>query len=1088
MNNFDVVNVDLRGKNLIEASAGTGKTYSIALLFLRFVLSGIELSEILAVTFTKAATSELKDRVRRFLKDGAYHLKGREIENREIVRIIDDYSESERDDLWSRLERALKEFDEAAIFTIHGFCQRIVRENAFESGAFFDTELVGDQRELVEEVVNDFWRSYLYDAPEDFLEYALLQEKLSTDSLLSLLGNRFTNPALRIEPECGRELLSWERVQTDLFEIKDENGNGYDDLLILKRRLFGEVAERLDVIKRERGAVTFDDLLLIVLEALTGKGKRELKKALRERYKAVLIDEFQDTDPVQYKIFSQLFDDGKTSLFFIGDPKQAIYSFRNADIFAYIKATGAGSIENEKRFTMGVNYRSEKSMVEAVNRLFSERELPFLLPEIEFNPVDSGSSAKPLLEMGIKKGALQLCYLRAEDKPKRYLSRARNYYKAPPILKGGDSKQLMTRFMVAEIQRLIDRKNGVAIGERAVKPGDIAVLTRTNYEATLVKGMLERNGIPAVQSNAGSVFHTREAKEMLRFVQAVVKGDSGLLKNALLTDMFGVPLPEIDRMTREDGTLEVWIEKFREYKEIWQKRGFLSMALVMIRDNGVKGRLFAFDDGERRITNLLHLSELLHREESSRKLNMYETLTFLSESTEEKSVSSEEFELRLESDERAVRILTMHKSKGLEFPIVFCPFLWYSSAADKKRSDSLFYHNSDHDPVLHFGWDEGIAHLCLRENLAENLRLLYVAATRSRNRCYLMWGRIAEAGSSALAYLLHGITSEEEFKPMDENRILSDLARLEGENIDLRYIDGELPGRFVPERDEQLFRPARLFDRELDRSFSITSFSSLALRRGEPDEEPDRDENLPEEQEVQIIEKEPEGIFAFPKGAGPGTALHEIFEEIDFTQDSFSDEVSAVLEKYGYGDGGWEETVEDMVKKVLSSDLGDGLTLDSITLSERISELEFFFKLQDIDAPGLMEILGRYNVKVDFNEVRGFLHGFIDLTFRWNGRFYIVDWKSNYLGPEVSCYGGEALRESMEHHNYMLQYLIYTVALHLYLKNRIPDYDYDSHFGGVKYLFLRGVDGENGIYSDRPERELVEELTQYLTGCERGNS
>jgi exodeoxyribonuclease V beta subunit len=495
-------------------------------------------------------------------------------------------------------------------------------------------------------------------------------------------------------------------------------------------------------------------------------------------------------------------------------------------------------------------------------------------------------------------------------------------------------------------------------------------------------------------------------------------------------------------------------------------------------------------------------------------------LKWLRQQRDPESPRLEEHQLRLESDANAVRIVTIHKSKGLEYPVVFCPFNWDGSEIGKKE-EFLF-----HDPK-----DDWKINLVLnpeenpnrmlgeKEILAENLRLLYVSLTRAKNRCYLVWGRFNEAGTSALAYLLHPPDGKseniveatgEKFEGLTDADIHRELAALTRKaKGSIRLSDMPMaPGKEQlppPEGKEELV--FQEFSGSIRRDWQIASFSLLLSGRQKEAERsipaaidlPDYDQEINAEETIPV--QEPKGIFAFPKGARPGTLLHDIFEHIDFAEKDLSSIktiVTGKLKEYGF-ESHWQETVCEMVQKVLAAPLQmekNGLTLSCIEMKDRLTELEFYFPLQPITPKKLKkvfaehagpEIADRFPQQIEnlnFVPAQGFMKGFMDLVFQWQGRFFLADWKSNYLGSRVEDYGHRALLKEMGENFYFLQYHLYTLALHQYLKKRLPDYAYEKHFGGVFYIFLRGVSPESGpefgIYRDLPRKELIEALNREL--------
>ncbi|MCK4388657.1 MAG: UvrD-helicase domain-containing protein [Desulfobacterales bacterium] len=1245
MKHFDLLNTSLEGTNLIEASAGTGKTYTITGLFLRLVLEkNLSIDEILVVTFTEAATEELKDRIRRKLHEAIQAFQRLNHLTTSMGRNEDPFlNELAKRHRHSKtalrcLRDALLSFDQAAIFTIHGFCRRMLYENAFESGSLFDTELVTDQEDLKGEIVDDFWRRYFYNASPLFIHYAI-NNKTSPESLLDLIGNEVSRPYLKIIPQfeppdsshqekefkerfneiCKAWQSSRAEVETIFISDGSLNRNRYreanipiwlncmDDYVasdgndpalfkgfdkfttselkravkknhvppthpffelceklkekqeelerIFEQRLLGLKAKLLDYLqneltrrKGEKNIQSFDDLLLKLywaLEEKHEKGGEALATAIRRKFKAALIDEFQDTDPVQYAIFKKVFGSQNSVLFLIGDPKQAIYGFRGADIFAYMDAAR----HVESRYTLKENWRSEPGLITAINSIFANANHPFVYEGIPFQPAarptlpgspgpDRDYGFGKLIQARRARASLHFIYpellrIHGEAKPpfQFWVLDASKVTKSERVITKTLARELILGAVAVEISRLLGlgRNNKALLGKRPLKEGDVAVLVRTNAEARLIQEALSRFHIPSVLHSTGNLFDSHEALEMERVLAGISEPNhERLLKAALTTDMIGLRGEDLDALMEDETGWEALLVKFRAYQNLWNKHGFIRMFRYLLSEENVRSRLMSLPDGERRNTNLLHLSEVLHQASIEEKLGMTGVLKWLSEQRAPNTKRSEEHELRLEKDENAVKVVTIHKSKGLEYPVVFCPFAWSGSRFRRSKEPFTFH---DEDDNMRLTLDLGSADMdenrvfAEKEQLAENLRLLYVALTRAKNRCYFVWGRFKEAETSAPAYLLHqpgswegkSIVSAtgERFSALTDKDLFEELRTLERKangTINLVEMRTIAPGEYFPLNDsttQPLNDPTTLpltcreFSGDIDRSWRISSFSSLISGQPRGAELADRDAiSLPDSYnqmalEESTLEEEPSGIFAFPGGTKAGTFLHDILEHLDFAQKDTSPMEKLVTEKldvYGF-EPTWQETICRMIQKVLSVPLEPSrkdFTFSRIRNADRLNELEFYFPLQSISPKKLAGLLRscfsshfpEHIERLHFAPVRGFMKGFIDMVFQFEGRFYLVDWKSNFLGGRVGDYGQEALAAVMEKEFYVLQYYIYTLALDQYLRLRLAGYNYETHFGGVYYIFLRGVDPERGpdfgIYRNLPSPELVKALREDL--------
>jgi exodeoxyribonuclease V beta subunit len=788
----------------------------------------------------------------------------------------------------------------------------------------------------------------------------------------------------------------------------------------------------------------------------------------------------------------------------IGDPKQSIYGFRGADIFAYTKAARS----TDARFTLLKNWRSEPKMITAVNTLFSGVNKPFIFGEI---PFEAGKPARKDLEDKKFEGPpLTLWYLDSKeitgtDKP----------------LNKPAAIRLIAEAVGNEICRLLSKSI-------PFEPGKIAVLVRTNSQAQLIKDILTARNVPSVLYTAANIFDSREAMEIELILSGIAHpADSSRIKAALATDILGARAGDLISDDLDSRWWESRLRRFREYFDIWQKRSFMRMFRLFLVQERVKDRLLSCPDGERRLTNVLHLLELLHRQSVETNSGIAGLMKWLAEQRDPKTPRLEENQLRLESDENAVKIVTIHKSKGLEYPVVFCPFGWEGSLITGRE---FTFHDTakDFQLSLDLGSDSRDLHLARARNelLSENLRLLYVALTRAKQRCYLAWGHINLAETSALAYLLHGgIDQTGEFSGEDQTSRLKQLFKDKtsaGLLEDLHQLAARSQNSIevVPlpvstdsvrqiakgqEEDEPLF--CRRFTEKINRSWKISSYSSLISTGASNVDLPDRDEAFhrlkPDPIDEPVTEGDPGGlsVFAFPRGARAGSFFHDIFEHYDFTEetsDPLEGLVAGKLQQYGY-DAKWRKTVCSAISTVLAVPLLADLPafyLSSLKAADRLNEMEFYFPLNPvtpgtlkkafnaIDSPNMLEQFPARLENLSFAPSVGFMKGYIDMVFRHQGRYYLVDWKSNYLGPTPEHYDQSSLQKAMDTHFYILQYHIYTLALHQYLRYQLPDYSYEKDFGGAFYIFLRGVNEQNGlkqgVFYDRPCPTLIHSLGQTL--------
>jgi exodeoxyribonuclease V beta subunit len=1098
MKRFDLLNTPLSGRNLIEASAGTGKTFTIAGLFVRLLLESPDpesrnpatVNRILVVTFTEAATRELRDRIRRRIRDALDAFSAGYSDDRFLQGLLDRHPDRKR--AGELLFAALSSFDEAPVFTIHGFCQRMLQDNPFESGSLFDTRLVTDQEAIYREIAEDFWRRTFFSAPKS-LARAALAAGMGPELLTELARGRRPGRFLSVIPDVAGP---------DPADPREPAEEECDALLLgIKRDFFRYLTDELPRRKRRDNVRFFDDLLLDLHGALEGERGASLAAAVRSRFAAALIDEFQDTDPVQYAIFDRIFPTGESPLFLIGDPKQAIYSFRGADVFAYLAAAGeAGS-----RYTLEENWRSEPALIRAVNALFARHEAPFSLDEIRFHPVAPARKENRVLltEDGTP-----------DPSPFRILFAGR---KTPgkPIDKQ-DAWDIVPAAVASEIARLL--RDGAAgrllIDGRGVGPGDVAVVVRENRQARMMQRALRELGIPCVLCRAGNLFESPEAEQLLRILEAVARpGNESLVKAALVTGILGWDGNALAELLEDDASWERVLEDFRRYRDLWDERGFMAMAMRLLAEQGVRSRLLSLRGGERRLTNLLHCLETVHQAEVSQRLGIDGLLDWLTERLVEEP-KREEHEIRLETDRNAVQLVTVHRSKGLEFPVVFSPFCWESGGGKPKYA---LFHDPDKKVVLDLGSSEFEAHrkAAEAEQLAEELRLLYVALTRAEHRAYLVWGAFKDAGESSLHYLLHpGRKVEKRQVAATDHELLEDLGMIAAEAggaILVSPLPEPEPIPYAPERSASGALVSRPFTGTLDAGWRVASFTSFVSGSRHGAELPDRDGlgEAPERAQGSPLPRPGEGsaaIMDFPAGVKAGVLIHHILERLDFSSPDRAARrllIETGLERYGF-DAQWADPLARMTDDLLRLPLPGAeapFTLSSLTPADRVSELEFFFPLGFVSAPRLREVLARHGGpdcpadlrelcgRLEFTPVRGMVRGFIDLVFRQEGRYYIVDWKSNRLGPGSEDYGTEGMKREMERRLYPLQYLLYTVALVRHLSLRVPEFSYEEHFGGVFYLFLRGLDPERperGVFRDLPSAACIAELTGLLIETEGG--
>ena len=1161
--NFNPITTELKpGINLLEASAGTGKTYAIAMLALRFVVEqNYSIDQLLIVTFTKAATKELKERVRARLVEAKQFFTGQSLENLDAT--ISEWAEElvangEVDEqlAMQRLNNALLSIDQAGIFTIHGFCQRLLKEHALESGQMFDVELSDETHAVRQQMVEDFWRSQIY--PRDAWEVSLLcHQYASPDTLLESLGKYPATLAIYPELEDLDSLLIELRKQalaakaaldnqgdalvesvelgyfkkplTDKFseayqslkhwleatvmttesfncpcpkeadfrlltsdnlvkEIRvahkdklDFDSSVFDLLyahsqkvsLILRRALAAELQDNLEVRLQQLNIMSHDSLISRTAEALSGAGSELLVEAVGQQYRIALIDEFQDTDQNQWHIFSRLFAAAEQYLYLIGDPKQAIYKFRGADIHSYLQAKQ----QAQHHYTLGKNWRSHPNLVAAINRIFSQRVNPFVFQDLEFNQVkpalDSANGA--LVQDNQSLAPLVLWQLEESEAKTGYWTNA----KAADEVKIAVANEILD-LIGGEVFLQSDKAT------RLVKPADIAILVRTNKQAVLYQEILNQAGIPAILNSTASVFASTEAHDLHQLMQALAQpSDMALLKQALSLSWFALDGQQLYHILNDEVQLGAWLSRFQDYHLLWQKKGFMAMMLRFLSQENVRVHLTRTQQAERQITNLHHLLELVQQASLDEHLGLQKTIAWLRTAiTVEKT--SDEQQLRLESDADAVKIVTMHRSKGLEYPIVFCPYLWGRSDRLEKEKQTLTCHAQD-EMLVDLGSDlfEQHREIALEEELAEDLRILYVALTRAKYRCYITWldsRSTKKPNQSALAYLLY----EQADIPFNEQQeVLQQLATDSPDSFVYYPLETghSLQGIYQEtEQTQQLSVPAQ--KRHLYSNWQMSSYTALSyLSLHEAPELP-----LDKAEEVNgtapLAEQAP---LALAKGAHTGNVIHDLLENISFTTLAAREEISqqrdAACQRYGLKvevPGVLEELLYQTVSTPLSTDDTD-FCLAKLDESSCLKEMPFYLSLSDFATEEINFILQECPAfqPLSDKQMQGYLTGFIDLIFVYQDRYYVLDYKSNAL----SDYQPESLTQAMREHNYGLQYWLYSVVLHQYLQKRLPDYQFAEHFGGVRYLFVRGMKTEkamSGVYSDMPDERRINELAEVF--------
>ena len=1146
----------------------------------------LTVEQILVVTFTEAATAELRSRIReRIQQVRLAFLKGDS--NDPFTQCLIEQTEDQG--IAIRLLRfAELQMDEAAIYTIHGFCQRMLMQNAFESGSLFQQSLLEDDSQLLLQTCNDFWRSHFYDlsTPLSALIFSYWEnpEQLKNElrswlsrADLAFLPNitdfdfkaKYESSLQAIEdlkkswiagkddyadiishsdvskrsytkanlPKWLKEISQWAdqsshslslpknlvKFSQETLDEKTPKGatpthavfKQIETLLAqdisLKNTLLIKathwIREHLQSSKKMQMLLGFDDLLTRLDDALLNSLNNQLAEQIKGTYPIALIDEFQDTDPVQYRIFQSIYnskpvtdealveDQRSAGLFMIGDPKQAIYSFRGADIFTYMQARQNVAAH----YSLDNNYRSSAEMIDAANSFFSNSSAPFIYnDDIPFIPVQAPDIKRK-----------QLVIENVDDPAQSALQFI--------VSAGGENaegfKASMTQACVNEIKTILQlAQQGKAYllkpdGEKkALSANDIAILVRTGKEAAEIRRALFSENINSVYlSLKESVYATPQAEDLLRILLACLTPDNErLLRSAIGSKLFALAPYQIHELLSNTQLWEEKITQFMAYNQIWEKSGVLPMLHQLFHQQGISAHLLKSEQGERALTDLLHLAELLQKNSVDYEGN-FALVRWFSQQISAEAGDAGEQKQRLESEKDLVQVSTLHKSKGLEYDIVFMPFL----GLHQKARDCL-YHDPDNNNQLIYDLDSDKTHLAFTEKelLAENLRLLYVGLTRSVYRCYIgigsyKTGRVKNSplAKSALGYIC--LNGNKDLLAGDTQGLTDALGAManSSKNIAIRQTPAIDDSHYLPTKDLRVPQAPALFKGYIERNYWISSYSSLSRFHSTVNSEPSRAEEKPVlGDETALLLAPIKSPFTFPKGAKHGSFLHELFELIDFQsvdKESLTVFLIEKLEQYLYDEPAlWADVLADWIEQILNQDLCPdvGIQLSTLTPPQKKVEMQFFIDMKLIHAKDVNQLLKRYDPlsaragDFQFQSVQGFLKGFIDLTFEKSGKYYVLDYKSNYLGDSLEDYNQANIEQAMIEHRYDFQYQLYTLALHRLLKSRVPDYDYETHIGGVFYTFLRGMQGDNtgqqqyGVYFNKPAFALIDGLDKLFSG------
>ncbi|GAB3685406.1 exodeoxyribonuclease V subunit beta [Salinisphaera aquimarina] len=1230
---LDPRTLPLSGLQLIEASAGTGKTFNLAGLYLRLVVErGASVREILVMTFTKAATQELRERIRRRLVDAARIARDPSAAiadhpehdfARDIIAGAIDATDEPRERIARRLTEAAAGVDEATIVTIHGFAQRAAADNAFDSAQAFDRGEIVDDRSVQSEAAADLWRQSIVGATGDA---SLLDVWPTPDALHKDIAPILSRPNITVDGADENAFAAalktlwtvWQEdkaaLETAIAEALEASAfkkSGMQTLLanyedaadfvstidtrlaqavetgqppVLPKALaelvdpwqfiakssnakkacatafealtlgepLADLVTRAHVVRSARAAdavaalaarrkiewrqFSYDDLVLALRDALVDESRGpRLAAALRAQWPYALVDEFQDTDPLQYDSLKRIYlaDDApndNTALLLIGDPKQAIYAFRGGDIHAYLAAARAAG---NAQYTLGTNYRSSPAVLEAIAALFqTPKDTPFLEAGIGFRAVGAGRAPgdRRLVHRGHTDGD-------NSDKTQPALSVWQ--FTGGSGTKGDDE--------TAMVHRTVSAVAGMLAGDaawqsedpawnRAVEPRDIAILVNSNFQAATLQIALAEHGIAAVCQRRDSIFATEEAHDLALLLTALARPDDvRAVKSAETTRLAGARLADLIALTEDDTALQTRVARYQAHHQRWAERGVLAALEAAFVAAGPN--ILALTDGERRMSNYLQIGELL-AEAQAECYGMDGLVHWLdraiadAKDADGRAESGEEAQLRLESDDALVRIATVHSSKGLEYPIVFLPFAAFLGAPTGMKDPTKpphVYHDADSDTPERVridlsGTSEKAQARAVTEFHAESLRLLYVALTRAADALFITWrepgdGASNQAGRGAQNTALDKLLGRD----ASVSHTLAALAKKHPNVMSIERIDTDAPRRAIPmvAGDTNRNLTGGREDLPAPRTpWSSWSFSRLAHAPagassaastpvpGAEDEwaapTPTIELGTDAGNDTGSKEQPLPALDRALAGVGFGSAIHDLLEHAVFhgwpAPDATADEktrkrTADTLRRWGLTGDDREETNRidqsiALVARTLHAPLPVIGPLADVAPNRMLAEIGFLLGMGDqrlatiVDAARAAGYLQAPLARSATLSLNGLLQGFIDLVVEVEGAYWILDYKTNRLGDTPGAYGADALAGAISASHYDLQYLLYTVALHRHLRSCLDDYDPDRHLGGVQYLFVRAMDGQStrGVFVDRPDVALIETLDALFDG------
>lgn len=1137
---FNAKTVPLAGINLIEASAGTGKTYSIALLVLRLIIEiEIPIQKILMVTFTKAAVAELENRIRIFVREAHHQAQNNTFKSDDIGKLLSSsIKQTSHQNVTDLLKNAVLFLDETSVLTIHSFCQLTLTEFAFETQQLFGAELLQDTSTILQDEVNQFWRNNVTGINTELLAY-LLPHDLSRENICNAVkehinGKRFflydgkedysfNDEEILNEIELSK--IEEERLKAKFYQFIEDNTERlnsisqvphakksilklnesidswlnaiqksvasyvnelYPDILemLVIRKLEKQVLEKLikkiihnitcNAIKQvslgiynyklHNNQLSFDDLINNLNAAILKTDNTKLIEGLQNKYSAVFIDEFQDTDRKQYQIFDTSFNTN-TIVFYIGDPKQSIYAWRKADIFTYFEAQKAA----DNCYSMNHNYRSATVYIDAMNKFFtpeenfdafhfkgSEQTIDYIKVEAP-NPNTKGN----LLNGNVVEVPITISYL--NSKPVIELAVANKVY---DLLKPDSPFAIMSgSAILSEAKNLLEANNILA---RPIKPSDIGILVRSKKDGVKIKNQLSKLGIPSVAVIEAKILQSAEATYMLYFLLAVADISRSKINTALLSPFTGYSKTEILTLDIQHTT-----QLFRKYKTLWDGDGVFAAIKTFMADYQTVEKLNQ-QNASQSLTNFYQLTELLHKTQTSKKLNDINLISWLNRGINGQANEGDEYEQRIESDEEAVKISTIHASKGLEYNIVFAPYLDIVASTKHKFCSFREPETGQYITIAKADLNDEQAEILAKQEAQENSRLIYVTVTRAIYKCFIYRSKTSK---SALTHFTNLIN--------DENpQLISQISEYPPTKPNLP-LTTSYPQIYTPDSYQNhlplSIRQTPVNFQLLQKNWYKLSYSFLkAPYQYHP--------TIKSNQKLNAYDN-----FIFndlAKGAKTGNMLHYIFENVQFdTPNNWPRTIINAIKNFATTQTeDFKAKLLELLNHSLNTNInirGENFKLSDINAQNCINELEFDFVVSPFKIPQL-KTLEDDNIEINLNagnNLEGVMNGKIDLFFEYQGKYYVLDWKSNYLGDSLENYQPEALNQAMNQSNYHLQYLIYTLASKKYLESRMLNFNYETQFGGVIYLFLRGMrEGLNsGIFINKPSLQKIDLLNEILS-------